>query len=560
MIINSYIQAIARKYSITVDTAFEILSAALILDKPFNEIHQNIWIGSGFDCGFDAIYIDEKSNIIYVFQSKNSPSLVENELMKLETDFNDFFVCDNRSNRRINTKLQAKLDEFREITTRGIAVTPKLYFVYNGKNIDPNNANNSVLATQFNLRSVTPEFNIIDSNALISKIASYQHERRNRVEFTFKPEDTNIPTYSNQALFSFVIGQVTGVSFRIPTLQLCELIEKEIEVNGFMDMLFSENIRGYLGHNKTNKNILKTLNDRHKSIFFPFMNNGLTVICENISVPSVPQLNQYNISVVNPTIVNGLQTTRIIYEIYQKDRELLRDVYLTLKLYESRDSELTDLITEATNTQAQINFRDQISNKKFNEHAEVYFTGKGVKYIFKRGQIVRGDNLASGLIDSVTNETVLKFWYATYNKNPRLAKNSKNSILENVFLATKGEDPVLSNLFNGDSESPLYEQLFLAYRIQKLVAAKRLELCDQSGQDYLVHADELISYGIFKELENNNLIVDLQDEDLEEKYDIAKNKVQNIVEEEKTRRGGAYSPTKYFKGDAIVQDYDQRTS
>lgn len=556
-ILDAYIKAIAKKYNIDEDQAFEVLSAALILDKTFDETYQDIWIGGDDDCGFDAIFIDDQMNTIFVFQSKNSPKLTENQLMKLDNDFEDLFVHDNKSDRQINPRLQARIDEYKDLTKKGMVLTPKLFFVYSGRDNDPSNSNNQDLVQRFSGRKTTPEYKIIDSIGLITRLTNLQQGRINRIDFTFQPLETNIPSYSQQALFSFVVGQVTGISFRIKATELCRLMKQEIKENSVVDTLFSENIRGYLGgRNKANQSILATLKNKSQAPFFHFMNNGLTIICESIKIPNGPQGGKYVIPVINPVIVNGLQTSRVIFDVFNEDKNLLKDVYVNVRLYESRDEDLTELITEATNTQTSINFKDQMSNKKFNQFAHDYFASHGVKYVSKRGESVKVDDLSKGLADSINNETVLKFWYATYNKNPRLAKMSKNSLLENIFFATKGENPTLNSLFDGSPDSKLYPQLFCAYKIYTFVAKKRKEFGDSQGMEYLLHSDEIMSYGIFLELGNSESLDDYTDSKLETAYNDVKPRIEKIVKEEKNRRGDGYSHPRYFKSDAIVADYE----
>lgn len=44
-ILQNYLTAISNKYGTTNDESFEILVAALVLDKPFDEVHQKVWVG-----------------------------------------------------------------------------------------------------------------------------------------------------------------------------------------------------------------------------------------------------------------------------------------------------------------------------------------------------------------------------------------------------------------------------------------------------------------------------------------------------------------------------------
>ena len=140
-------------------------------------------------------------------------------------------------------------------------------------------------------------------------------------------------------------------------------------------MLFEENIRSYLGVKaRANKRMNETLNKREDAVYFPFMNNGITIICDELILPRQPQNSIYLLPVINPKIVNGLQTSWVLFENYKKDKSLLEDVYVNIRVYESKDKALIVKITDATNTQTPINYRDKISNKDFRSCQEINLT------------------------------------------------------------------------------------------------------------------------------------------------------------------------------------------
>lgn len=412
-----YVRAIAAKYGVSEDTAFEILVMVLMLDRPFDEVHSSIWTGGPADCGIDGVYIDIPSNTISLFQSKNSLSLGETEMTAFRTSYQEIFVQGNTANRVMNPKLQAVFEEYKEATARGVVLEPKLFYAYSGDNSDPTYRSNDQLSRQFSTAG-SPPFTIVDIPVLVGRGAALQKTHREEVQFTFQALETNITPYTEQALFSFYIGDVKAVNFRMTARQLCDLMEREISINGSVDTLYTDNIRAYLKKNKTNKHIDETLRNRAESPFFPFMNNGITIICSAVTIPADPQAGVYNIPVTNPVIVNGLQTSRVIYGVYKDDPTLLDNVHVTVKVYETRNQDIVDLITEATNTQTAINYRDQMSNKPFNGWARDHFAAYRVKYVSKRGESIREPSLTQGLLDSITNETVIKFWYATYQGDP----------------------------------------------------------------------------------------------------------------------------------------------
>ena len=562
-VIQVYLDAISKRFKVDKNLAFEILAIVLILGKSYDEVVDEIWTGKQdtetSDCGFDGIFIDKENMTVHIFQTKNSPNLKENELDKLKTDYRKIFIEGNVLDKKMSPEVKRVFDDYKNITASGKVLRGKLYFVYNGENNSKQYQHNPELFKKYNNSKSEPTFEIIDSKELYERIDILQATKRKvDVEFSFNPCKTNIEPYKNQGIFSFQLGQVNAVSFRMAASQLGKLVDQEIEKNGTKDFLFSENIRGFLGTKQiTNRKILETLRNKEQSFFFPFLNNGLTIICQKMDWTPEPQNKMHIVRVTNPVIVNGLQTANVIYQIYKEDPNLLEDVYLIVKLYETENQDLIDLITEATNTQSAINYRDQISNKRFNKIAEDFFASKGIRYVSKRGEVIKKPSLDEGIKESISSELTVKFWYATYNEKPHIAKNSIRTVLREVFLATKNENEKLANLFSGKKESEIYEQLFTAYRIYKLTADKRKEFLKDGEEDFIFQADEIIAYGIYKELEKNNGLENFSDKDLENAYLVAYDNVKQCVEKEQNRKNGTYSHNKYFKSERCLEDYNE---
>lgn len=270
--------------------------------------------------------------------------------------------------------------------------------------------------------------------------------------------------------------------------------------------------------------------------YFPFLNNGITIIADQVKLPQEMQAGYYPIETVNPVIVNGLQTTSVIYDVYQKDPSKLDGVYVLARLYETNDKEIVDKITDATNTQSPINFRDKISNRDFNLYAKTLFESNEIGYLIKRGDTFE-NYLSQMLKESVHSDTVLKFWYATFNEHPEIAKNSKSTILEEIYEATADKNHKLHHLFSGEKDSPIYRQLIEAYKIYKFVIDQRNSA--KYDNDLILYADELISYGIYK-----------LNDDYEKSYHKIYETLIKLTEKEKklfTEKGFTYSHNSYFK-------------
>jgi hypothetical protein len=548
---SGYIDRIADKFSLQKPFAFEILAIAAILDLSFDEVYDHAStlikdnsgnINGRNDGGFDGIYLeeDEDENILHVFQIKSSDSVGDNELAKFVNDFRTVFVYGNTLNLPLNEKVSSALQIYQTLVSSGRVVETRLYFVFKGEKAG---------ATKPRIdRHVenTDNLQVFDSQDLYEQIDNLVSERKKRkpVTFSFMAEKSNISLRSDpQALISFSIQNVKAVNFRLPALELCKLLDLEQHTNKRIDTVFSDNIRGFLRYNKTNKNIRATLLGDDAE-YFPFLNNGITIIAERVKIPKEMQVGFYPLEVVNPVIVNGLQTTHVIYEIYQQDRNKLEDIYVVVRLYETTESELIDKITEATNTQSPINYRDKISTRLFNEYTKEIFANAGIGYLSKRGETFE-NKLSISLQKSVHSETVLKFWYATFYEQPGRAKSAKSKVLEELFDATTNKNNKLYSLFNGSKDSPIYRQLLETFWIYEFVVAQRQTQKHES--DFVLFADELIAYGIYKLMKKSGGFVKERMGDCYSAVYHAIPKGIELEKEEKAQSKSTYSHNSYFK-------------
>ncbi len=413
--IKTYLDKIQEIFKLkSIDESFEIFSMAAILDRSFDEIKANDWIGgTKSDGGIDGIYFEEGigSITMHVFQCKNTKKLKQNELEKFSSDVKKIF---KEGKEKPNSEgLKQKVNFYRE-KARFNYINIKYYFVFNGDIDDKQTANKS-LYQEYHKPNEPDLFEIWDSNHLYRQIATLIESlnKRKEIKFTFNPIKSNItPSTDHQGLITFSIYTTTAAMFRISALEICELLDEEKRVNGTIDKIFSENIRGFLGKgNLTNAKIVETLKSSDK-IYFPFLNNGISIICERVKIPPSTQLGNYVIPCINPVIVNGLQTTYLIYQQYLEDKESIKDISVSIKMCETADAELIEKITDAPNTQSVITFKDKISNKAFNKYTKELFNNKGIGYISKRGEVFT--QLKDNFSKTVQAETLLKFWYSTF--------------------------------------------------------------------------------------------------------------------------------------------------
>ena len=547
LFINGFIARIGKRFGLSADFAFEILAIAAVLDQTFDEVMDNVSSlenGSGsHDGGMDGVFIDEEEAVMHVFQVKAGSNLGDNALAKFINDYRNLFVFGNVTQLPLNAKVTKAFETYQALAHAGRAIETQLHFVFGG---DMTMQNRDIALRHM---QATERLCIYDRNDLYEQIESLIAENRKRkpVNFSFMAQKSNISLKSDpQALISFQIQNVKAINFRLAALDLCHLLDKEKLINKRVDSVFSDNIRGFLDYNKTNKKIRETLHSDYAE-YFPFFNNGITVIAEQIKIPKEMQAGLYPIETKNPVIVNGLQTTHVIYEVYQKNPADLENVYVLVRLYETADPALVAKITDATNTQSPINFRDKISNKNFNHYAKALFELHGIGYLAKRGDTF-DNNVSRALGESIHADNLLKFWYASYFEKPDQAKNSKAKVLEDIFEATTNTSHVLHPLFSGDPNSAVYAQLLRVYQLYRYLVAQRNQKTQVA--DFVMYADELFCYGLLKVGGN----------DLAQAYQQVYDAILAGIEAEKVTyasRGITYSHTTYFKSAKSRYDLDR---
>ena len=547
LFLDGFIDRISQRFRLSAAFAFEILAIAAVLDLTFDEVMNDVSSiensSGAHDAGMDGIFIDEEDAVMHVFQVKSGAHLGDNDLAKFVNDYRNLFVFGNATQLPLNTKVSRAFATYQELAQAGRAIETRLHFVFGGE-ITPQNRDIALRHLDANESLV-----IHDRNDLYEEIESLVAENRKRkpVAFSFMAQKSNISLKSDpQALISFQIQNVKAINFRMAALDLCRLLDKEKTINKRVDSVFSDNIRGFLNYNKTNKKIRETLGSDYAE-YFPFLNNGITIIAEQVKIPREMQAGLYSIETRNPVIVNGLQTTHVIYEVYQKNQSALENVYVLVRLYETADPELITKITDATNTQSPINFRDKISNKNFNLYAKSLLELNGIGYLNKRGDTF-DNSLSRTLGESIHSDNLLKFWYASYYEKPELAKNSKAKVLEDIFEATTDTSHVLHTLFSGQPNSAIYPQLLRVYQLYRFVVAQRNQA--PVSADFVMYADELFCYGLHK----------LGGTDWPLAYPQVHAAIQSCVNAEKAlyaSKGITYSHNGYFKSAKSRYDLDR---
>lgn len=195
------------------------------------------------------------------------------------------------------------------------------------------------------------------------------------------------------------------------------------------DKLFVENVRNYIGHTPVNLDIKKTLDTDSEKSYFPFLNNGLAIICDKIERHPVKDK---EFILTFPRIINGCQTTNELFKKYKESsvESIIDDVEVVAKIISTNDNNLKKMIIYAANNQNSI-AKDLQSLNEFHEKIETYFLGKEEENFHLYFERLRGQH--SNVIppySKVNIETLARVFISVFLKKPHEMKSNAISVIE----------------------------------------------------------------------------------------------------------------------------------
>lgn len=135
--------------------------------------------------------------------------------------------------------------------------------------------------------------------------------------------------------------------------------------------LFDDNVRDFQGVNNINKEIEHTITNEPSK--FILLNNGITIVCDEY----IP--NNRRLTIKNPQIVNGCQTSHVIYLAHKKGLDISK-VPLNVKIISTDDLEVSNQIVRGTNRQNIVMDEAFETTKKFHKDLEDFVTAISPEY------------------------------------------------------------------------------------------------------------------------------------------------------------------------------------
>lgn len=195
------------------------------------------------------------------------------------------------------------------------------------------------------------------------------------------------------------------------------------------EKLFVENVRNYIGSTPVNVDIKKTLDSASERSYFPFLNNGLAIICDKIERHPVKER---EFILTFPRIINGCQTTNELFKKYKEssDENSIDNIEVVAKIVSTNDNTLKKMIIYAANNQNSID-KDLQSLNEFHERIETYFLGKEEKNFHLYFERLRGQHVnVIPPYSRVNIETLARVYISVFLRKPHEMKSNAISVIE----------------------------------------------------------------------------------------------------------------------------------
>lgn len=366
---------------------FEFFSASQILKNQGlsdDEVDNGI-VGKGLDGGCDSIYLflnnllitpdvvehisAPKDSILemIIIQSKKTTSFGEDAVMKWKTisgNLLDLSKTTTDFTARYNADILEAFTTFRDTYTRLITSRVKLkfrfYYATLASELHPNVIQQSE-ELKDTIKGLFPnavvEVTFVDSDTLFEM---YNAVIENRVNLKF----ADIPISPNQKNYVALVDLKSYFNF---------IVNDEGDVR---KSFFDSNVCDYQGKNNVNSSISETLHRADDNDFW-WLNNGVTVLASEATL-----VNNRELQIVNPEIVNGLQTSMEIYNYFSENREALESEKrsILLRIIVPDNEESRDQIIFATNNQTNIPKATLRVTDPIHLQIEMYFKSRGLFY------------------------------------------------------------------------------------------------------------------------------------------------------------------------------------
>jgi AIPR protein len=427
------------------DDLFEFYCADNILvnyDLDHSEIEAGIVDGPR-DAGIDAVYVFINRRLLtddfrfdnakqpvdielFVFQAKNQDTFKEGPVDKLSSSLplllnlnQQTAVLDELFKKQVVTTLHSFLNAMRELAGEFPKIAIRIFYCSKG-----NTANDVIKAKAATLQATL-------------------RDKFQNVSFSFLGAQQLYDRSSNQKRLVVELPTTgTPLSGNNSYVALCKLTDyvKFIadDTGGLITRIFEANVRAYQGEVEVNREIADSLEHPTAGLDFWWLNNGVTIVADQAGFMN------NRLTIENPLVVNGLQTSNEIHNISPKLQPGEARMILVRVIVET-DREKRDEIIRATNRQTAVTHSSFRATEAIHREIEDYLLTLGYFYgrrknFYKReakpaDKIVSIDRLAQAILSVLLQEP------HTARGRPTTAIKGDNDY-KRIFSSDKTQHPL----------------------------------------------------------------------------------------------------------------------
>ena len=362
------------------------------------------------DKQIDAIVVNDDTSTVYVIQGKfigtgRVDAEPLREILASWTQFKDIARLQETGNR----KLKGRLSEVATALEEDYSAVFEL--VVTGQLTE--SARNDLTTFQENLAEADDfpaELHLVDSDEL-----------QRRYDFALERENPLVSHQLRLDTGKYMAMEIGGANCVVAAVPLKDCIK----FPGIKDgTLFQKNVRQSLGlNNRVNKGIKASIYGAAHHDFF-FYHNGITAICNNLSI------SDGLLTLKGLSVVNGCQSLNTILSCSEKVKDL-DDAFVMIRFYEIPERNRADQISTSTNTQSAVKPRDLRSNDRRvlalkHTYEERYPQGH---FITKRGEEAPANKESTLVVDLLELGKLMIAWHS---QRPNISY-SENKIFDKHF-------------------------------------------------------------------------------------------------------------------------------
>lgn len=436
-----------------VNDFFEFFASSMVLkdcDLSDDEIDNGL-TGHGNDGGIDGFFLFvngelvtddlvESINIprgctieLVLIQSKYVSSFGEDAILKWKTTSSNLLEMKplGQYRKRYTEKIIENFTLFGNIIKKSIRLQCKLQISYH-------------YATLGLYSSIHP--NVIAQKNELIKIVNGIYPSAS-VSVDFWDADTIMETYNRtpntSVNLTFADQPISlGASDMVALVNLGTYYKFITDDAGNLNKRFFEaNVRDYQGSNSVNKSIAESLYAPGNEDFW-WLNNGVTILASGLT-----RVTSKEVIIENPEIVNGLQTSREIYNYFASNQNGINGESrnVLVRIVKPADENSRDKIIFATNNQTNIPQYSLRVTDAIHVQIELYFKSKGLYYDRRKNYY---KNLRKKSTDIIGVSFLAQCLISLILKKPDYARARPSTLLV--------DESIYNQLYSGEQDLEVY--------------------------------------------------------------------------------------------------------